>query len=162
MLGSEEYSNVENSGQKIMTSETDDGDGMTAFSELTDRSKSSLGQAGGMFKTLELEAPANLDLAEQAASALAFDTDASQIIMDLPVMMKVVLGSAKMPLATVAKLGKGSVVKLDKKVGEPVDIFVNGRLIAQGEVIVLDQDGNRFGVVLTRVGAPSHNGKKPD
>lgn len=77
----------------------------------------------------------------------------NSLIMDLPVVMKVVLGSARMALANVAKLSKGSIVKLDKKVGEPVDIVVNGRLIARGEVVVLDQEGNRFGVVLTEVGS---------
>lgn len=81
--------------------------------------------------------------------------DANALIMDLPVVIKVVLGSAKMPLASVAKLAKGSVVKLDKKVGEPVDILVNGRLIARGEVVVLDEEGSRFGVVLTQVGGPT-------
>ena len=79
------------------------------------------------------------------------------MIAGLPVMMKVVLGSAKMPVATLAKLAKGSVVKLDKMVGDPVDILVNGRLIARGEVVVLNEGSSRFGVVLTQVGglAPS-------
>jgi flagellar motor switch protein FliN/FliY len=77
----------------------------------------------------------------------------SALIMGLPVMMKVVLGSAKMPVATLAKLAKGSVVKLDKMVGDPVDILVNGRLIARGEVVVLNEGTSRFGVVLTQVGA---------
>lgn len=78
--------------------------------------------------------------------------DNSAMIMGLPVMMKVVLGSAKMPVATLAKLAKGSVVKLDKIVGDPVDILVNGRLIARGEVVVLNEGSSRFGVVLTQVG----------
>jgi flagellar motor switch protein FliN len=77
----------------------------------------------------------------------------SALIMGLPVMMKVVLGSAKMPVATLAKLAKGSVVKLDKMVGDPVEILVNGRLIARGEVVVLNEGTSRFGVVLTQVGA---------
>lgn len=77
----------------------------------------------------------------------------SEMIMGLPVMMKVVLGSAKMPVATLAKLAKGSVVKLDKMVGDPVDILVNGRLIARGEVVVLNEGTSRFGVVLTQVGS---------
>ncbi len=81
--------------------------------------------------------------------------DNSALIMGLPVMMKVVLGSAKMPVATLAKLAKGSVVKLDKMVGDPVDILVNGRLIARGEVVVLNEGTSRFGVVLTQVGSPS-------
>ncbi|HML28385.1 MAG TPA: flagellar motor switch protein FliN [Hyphomicrobium sp.] len=77
----------------------------------------------------------------------------SAMIMGLPVMMKVVLGSTKMPVATLAKLTKGSVVKLDKMVGDPVDILVNGRLIARGEVVVLNEGTSRFGVVLTQVGS---------
>ena len=78
--------------------------------------------------------------------------DNSALIAGLPVMMKVVLGSAKMPVATLAKLAKGSVVKLDTTVGDPVDILVNGRLIARGEVVVLNEGKSRFGVVLTQVG----------
>ena len=73
------------------------------------------------------------------------------VLMELPVVVKVVLGSAKMALASVASLGKDSVVRLDKKVGDPVEIFVNGHLIAKGDVVVLDQEANRFGVVLTEV-----------
>jgi flagellar motor switch protein FliN len=79
--------------------------------------------------------------------------DNNALIMGLPVMLKVVLGSAKMPVATLAKLAKGSVVKLDKVIGEPVDILVNGRLIARGEVVVLNEGTSRFGVVLTQVGS---------
>ena len=81
------------------------------------------------------------------------------MIAGLPVMMKVVLGSAKMPVATLAKLAKGSVVKLDKMVGDPVDILVNGRLIARGEVVVLNEGSSRFGVVLTQVGGLAPSGK---
>jgi flagellar motor switch protein FliN len=77
----------------------------------------------------------------------------SELILGLPVMMKVVLGTAKMPVATLAKLAKGSIVKLDKMVGDPVDILVNGRLIARGEVVVLNEGTSRFGIVLTQVGS---------
>lgn len=80
------------------------------------------------------------------------EADNSALIAGLPVMMKVVLGSAKMPVATLAKLAKGSVVKLDKMVGDPVDILVNGHLIARGEVVILNEASSRFGVVLTQVG----------
>lgn len=75
-----------------------------------------------------------------------------EFIMELPVTMKVVLGSATMPVAAVSKLARGSVVRLDKKVGDPVDILVNGRLVASGEVVVLDELSSRFGVILTQVG----------
>ena len=87
------------------------------------------------------------------------EVDNSAMIAGLPVMMKVVLGSAKMPVATLAKLAKGSVVKLDKMVGDPVDILVNGHLIARGEVVVLNESSSRFGVVLTQVGKLGPSGK---
>ena len=80
------------------------------------------------------------------------EADNSAMIAGLPVMMKVVLGSAKMPVATLTKLAKGSVVKLDKMVGDSVDILVNGHLIARGEVVILNEASSRFGVVLTQVG----------
>lgn len=82
-----------------------------------------------------------------------------ELIMDLPVTMKVVLGSATMPVAALSKLARGSVVKLDKKVGDPVDIVVNGRLVARGEVVVLDEATSRFGVTLTQVGGLSGSKK---
>ena len=59
--------------------------------------------------------------------------------------------SATMPVANVLKLGRGAVVPLDRKVGEPVDVVVNGRIVARGEVVVLDEDNSRFGVSLTEV-----------
>jgi flagellar motor switch protein FliN/FliY len=90
---------------------------------------------------------------------VAEPADNSAMIAGLPVMMKVVLGSAKMPVATLAKLTKGSIVKLDKMVGDPVDILVNGRLIARGEVVVLNESASRFGVVLTQVGNLAASGK---
>ncbi|WP_415072043.1 flagellar motor switch protein FliN [Hyphomicrobium sp.] len=94
------------------------------------------------------------DAGSEASDTAGADFGAhSAMIMGLPVMMKVVLGSAKMPVATLAKLAKGSVVKLDKMVGDPVDILVNGRLIARGEVVVLNEGTSRFGVVLTHVGS---------
>src|SRR5262249_28846851 len=74
-----------------------------------------------------------------------------ETVMQIPVSVKIVLGSATMPVANVLKLGRGSVVPLDRKVGEPVDVVVNGRVVARGEVVVLDEDSSRFGVSLTEV-----------
>jgi flagellar motor switch protein FliN/FliY len=73
------------------------------------------------------------------------------VVMQLPVQVRVVLGSATMPVAALAKLGRGSIVALERKVGEPVDVTVNGRLIARGEVVVLEEDGARFGISLTEI-----------
>jgi flagellar motor switch protein FliN len=63
----------------------------------------------------------------------------------------VVLGSTSMPVASLMKLGRGAVISLDQRVGEPVNIVVNGRIVARGEVVVVDEDSSRFGVSLTEI-----------
>lgn len=79
-------------------------------------------------------------------------------IMRIPVSLQVVLGSATMPVSSLMKLGRGAVVPLDHRVGEPVDVVVNGRVVARGEVVVVEDDNSRFGVSLTEiVGAPAAN-----
>jgi flagellar motor switch protein FliN len=77
------------------------------------------------------------------------------IIAEIPVTLKVVLGTAKMPVASISKLTRGTVIRLDNKVGDPVDIYVNGRLLARGQVVVLDEGSSRFGVTLTQIGGSS-------
>jgi len=81
-----------------------------------------------------------------------------EAIMRIPVSLQVVLGSATMPVSNLMKLGRGAVVPLDHRVGEPVDVVVNGRVVARGEVVVVEDDNSRFGVSLTEiVGAPAAN-----
>lgn len=75
----------------------------------------------------------------------------NELIMSIPVDVQIVLGSTEMPVATLMSLGQGSVITLDKKVGDPVEIVVNGRTIAKGEIIVMDDDAARFGVSLTEI-----------
>ena len=72
-------------------------------------------------------------------------------ILRIPVTVQVVLGSARMPVAHLMKLGRGAVVALDQRVGEPVNVVVNGRIVARGEVVVVDEDNSRFGVSLTEI-----------
>jgi flagellar motor switch protein FliN len=74
-----------------------------------------------------------------------------EMIMRIPVTVQIVLGSATLPVANLVKLGRGAVVPLDRRVGEPVDVVVNGRVVARGEVVVLDEDSSRFGISLTEV-----------
>jgi flagellar motor switch protein FliN/FliY len=74
------------------------------------------------------------------------------LIMRIPVTVKVVLGSASMPVSALTKLERGALIPLDRKVGEAVDIMVNGRLIARGEIVVVDEATSQFGVTLTEVG----------
>jgi flagellar motor switch protein FliN/FliY len=75
----------------------------------------------------------------------------SAIIMNIPVEVQIVLGSTEMPVADLMALQKGSTVALDRRIGEPVDIVVNGRRIARGEITVLENDHSRFGVRLTEI-----------
>ncbi|MDY8108918.1 flagellar motor switch protein FliN [Fulvimarina sp. 2208YS6-2-32] len=84
------------------------------------------------------------------------------LVLDVSVTMQVVLGAARMSVAELLKLNRGSIVKLDTKVGDPIDVVVNGRVIARGEIVVLDQDDQRFGVTLTEIATPNSklNAKK--
>lgn len=75
------------------------------------------------------------------------------VIMNIPVDVQIVLGSAQMPVSDLMALQKGSTVALDRRIGEPVDVVVNGRKIARGEITVLESDPSRFGIRLTEVTA---------
>lgn len=72
-------------------------------------------------------------------------------ILDIPLSVQVVLGGATMPVASLMKLGRGAVIPLDHRVGEPVDIVVNGRVIARGDMTVIEGDSTRLGVSLTEI-----------
>ena len=85
------------------------------------------------------------------SSAAPGDAGNFEAILQISVSVKVVLGSATISIANLAKLGRGAVIALNKKVGEPVDVTVNGRLVARGEVVVLEDDNSRFGISLTEV-----------
>jgi flagellar motor switch protein FliN len=76
------------------------------------------------------------------------------LIMKIPVSVQVVLGSATMTVSNLMKLSRGSVVKLDRAVGEPVDVLVNGHVVARGEVVVIEEENSRLGVSLTEVIGP--------
>jgi flagellar motor switch protein FliN/FliY len=73
------------------------------------------------------------------------------IIMNIPVDVQIVLGSTEMPVSELMALQKGSTVALDRRIGEPVDVVVNGRRIARGEITVLESDPSRFGIRLTEI-----------
>ncbi len=70
------------------------------------------------------------------------------MIMDIPVTVSVELGRTKLLISELLGLGQGSVVELDKLAGEPVEVLVNGKLIARGEVVVVDE---KFGIKLTDI-----------
>jgi flagellar motor switch protein FliN/FliY len=89
--------------------------------------------------------------ARPATSEAAGQISNLDMIMRIPVTVQIVLGTATMPVANLAKLGRGAVVPLDRRVGEPVDVVVNGKIVARGEVVVVDEDNSRFGISLTEV-----------
>jgi flagellar motor switch protein FliN/FliY len=72
-------------------------------------------------------------------------------ILRIPVVVQVVFGSATLPVSSLLKLGRGAIVPLDHRIGDPVDVVVNGRVIARGEVVVVEGDSTRFGVSLTEI-----------
>jgi flagellar motor switch protein FliN/FliY len=77
------------------------------------------------------------------------DSDISlEAIYDIPVQISVVLGAAEMQVSQLLKLGRGAVVELDRKVGEPVDVYVNNRLIARGEVVIVE---DKIGITMTEI-----------
>ncbi len=71
-----------------------------------------------------------------------------EAVYDIPVQVSAVLGKATMQVNELLKLGRGAVVELDRKVGEPIDIYVNNRLVARGEVVVVEE---RLGVTMTEI-----------
>lgn len=78
----------------------------------------------------------------------AAGSEGLEAVYDVPVKVQAVLGRARMPIGELLHLNSGAVVELDRRVGEPVDIFVNDRLIARGEVVLID---NSLGVTLTEI-----------
>jgi flagellar motor switch protein FliN/FliY len=74
------------------------------------------------------------------------------LIMDVPVQLTVELGRTRLTIKNLLQLGQGSIVELDALAGEPMDIFVNGYLIAQGEVVVVE---DKYGIRLTDIITPS-------
>lgn len=79
------------------------------------------------------------------------------MILDIPVQLTVELGRTKIPIKHILQLAQGSVVELDGLAGEPMDVLVNGCLIAQGEVVVVNE---KFGIRLTDIITPSERIRK--
>ena len=86
-----------------------------------------------------------LNLADEGGDKSAADL---ATVFDVPVNISAVLGKAHMSVAQLLKLNRGSVLELDRKVGEAIDIFVNNRLVARGEVVVVE---DRLGVTMTEI-----------
>jgi len=86
----------------------------------------------------------------QGATSEPMERTAAELapVYDVPVNIQAVLGRANMEVAALLRLARGSVIELDRKVGEAIDIYVNNRLVARGEVVVVDE---RLGVTMTEI-----------
>jgi len=88
------------------------------------------------------------DINQSFIDAAAAENLSLETVYDIPVQVTVVLGKTTMQVNQLLKLGRGAVIELDKKVGEAIDIFVNNRLVARGEVVVVE---DRIGVTMTEI-----------
>ena len=101
----------------------------------------------------DVEAAAPASFANLAPGALAAGAvNDINLILDIPVQLTVELGRTRIPIKNILQLAQGSVVELDTLAGEPMDVLVNGYLIAQGEVVVVN---DKFGIRLTDIVTPS-------
>ncbi len=99
---------------------------------------------------LESQDPGDQDAPATNQEPQAPPTNAKELeaVYDIPVQVSAVLGKATMQVSQLLKLGRGAVVELDRKVGEAIDIYVNNRLVARGEVVVVE---DRLGVTMTEI-----------
>lgn len=97
------------------------------------------------------------DFDERARSELGSDEVNLDLILDIPVTLSVEIGRTDIQIRNLLQLNQGSVVELDRLAGEPMDVFVNGSLVAHGEVVVVN---DKFGVRLTDVVSPAERVKK--
>jgi len=109
--------------------------------------------------TLLPDSPA-LDTSTGVDSDIHMDTDENttendinlEMILDVPVTLSLEIGRTKMPIRNLLQLNQGSVIELERGAGEPLDVYVNGTLIAHAEVVVIN---DRFGMRLTDIVSPS-------
>jgi flagellar motor switch protein FliN/FliY len=80
-----------------------------------------------------------------------------EVILDVPVTLSMEVGRTRIPIRNLLQLNQGSVVELDRAAGEPLDVFVNGTLVAHGEVVVVNE---KFGIRLTDVISPAERIRK--
>jgi flagellar motor switch protein FliN/FliY len=91
---------------------------------------------------------AELDVPAMPSEANAKSAADLEAVFDVPVQVSAVLGRARMDVAELLRLGPGAVLELDRKVGEAIDIYVNNRLVARGEVVLVE---DKLGVTMTEI-----------
>ncbi len=102
-------------------------------------------------------APVELDELQDESQPLNLENPDLDVILDIPVTISMEVGSTEIAIRNLLQLSQGSVIELDRMAGEPLDIKVNGTLIAHGEVVVVNE---RFGIRLTDVVSPTERIRK--
>lgn len=100
---------------------------------------------------------AEFDNLEESAVSPVGDEANMDVILDIPVTISMEIGRTKISIRNLLQLNQGSVVELDRLAGEPMDVLVNGTLVAHGEVVVVNE---KFGIRLTDVISPAERVKK--
>lgn len=115
--------------------------------------------AEAMNEQAEAEAQAaQMDsLQEDSQGESSADNDRLDVILDIPVSLSMEVGRTQIPIRNLLQLTQGSVVELDRLAGEPLDVMVNGTMIAHGEVVVVNE---KYGIRLTDVMSPSERIQK--
>jgi flagellar motor switch protein FliN len=99
---------------------------------------------------------AKSEVVQQESGESAQDVNL-EVILDVPVTLSMEVGRTRIPIRNLLQLNQGSVVELDRAAGEPLDVFVNGTLVAHGEVVVVNE---KFGIRITDVVSPAERIRK--
>ena len=102
-------------------------------------------------------AAAEFDSLEDTSAGAAVEEENLDVILDIPVTISMEIGRTNLSIRNLLQLNQGSVVELDRLAGEPMDVLVNGTLVAHGEVVVVNE---KFGIRLTDVISPAERVKK--
>ncbi|MFN8224925.1 MAG: flagellar motor switch protein FliN [Gaiellales bacterium] len=128
--------------------------GLEPAADVVDLAGSDLGVSGAALDELSgplVEPDAMWDEVPAEGSALRPRSSVLDPVLDVPVSLVVELGRTRMTIGETLRIGRGSIVSLDKDAGEPADLLVNGQLIARGEVVAIDEE---FGLRVTEVVSP--------
>lgn len=110
-----------------------------------------------MLEQNEKEQAAMAAAAAMPVAAIAANDAKLEVILDVPVTLTLEVGRARLPIRSLLQLAQGSVVELERAAGDPLDVYVNGTLIAHGEVVVVN---DKFGIRLTDVISPAERIRK--
>ena len=104
-----------------------------------------------MNQDLTLERVVGSSPAEAGREGARWGEADRKAILEISLALKVVVGSIRIPISQLMQLEPGTVLGLDRKLDDPVDVFANGTLIARGKIVVLDQEGTQFGLSITQI-----------